>query len=385
MSIAALCAACSSPRPAPISGDDANLSAAEVESWRSAAQFDQRLAEKDALYRDENVQQMIDGIVTRLAPQFGIDRSLVRVRIVENPLVHAFTLPNGSIYVFTGFVAMMDNEDQLALVLAHEMAHFVGRHSVAKQADAERNRGSAAALATLLTIASGGVAAHPEILRLIFSMGDFSRDYEREADARGLAAVVAAGFDAPAALQLHFTLLRQQDEAGISEPTFGSHPQLAERIANGAASLQALGLEGPSEATAARVSPAFTAATSALLLVHARDEMDIGRYTRARASIAKHLAASPGSAAGYVALGDYNRRVGDGDDAIDAARRAFEHAVGLDPNLPTAQRELGLLYRAQGRSVEAKTALARYLALTPDAIDRPIIEAYIAESTASAP
>ena len=87
----------------------------------------------------------------------------------------------------------------------------------------------------------------------------------------------------------------------------------------------------------------------------------------------------------YVALGEYNRRVGDGADAIDAARLAFEHAVGLDPNLPSAQRELGLLYRAQGRSVEASTALARYLALTPEAIDRPIIESYIAESAATAP
>ena len=53
----------------------------------------------------------------------------IRVRIVDSPSLNAFALPNGSIYINTGMLTRLDNEAQLATVLAHEGVHFTHKHS----------------------------------------------------------------------------------------------------------------------------------------------------------------------------------------------------------------------------------------------------------------
>lgn len=63
---------------------------------------------------------------------------------------------------------------------------------------------------------------------------------------------------------------------------------------------------------------------------------------------------------------------------LAAALAAYQRAVQLDGEYALARRELGLLHREQGRAA-ARAELGRYVALVPDAADRPIIDAYIAE------
>lgn len=55
-----------------------------------------------------------------------------KVYVIESPIPNAFVLPGGEIFVFTGILPIAQNEDGLAAVLSHEMAHSIARHSAEK-------------------------------------------------------------------------------------------------------------------------------------------------------------------------------------------------------------------------------------------------------------
>ena len=59
-----------------------------------------------------------------------------RVRVIEDPTLNAFAYPHGSIYIHTGLLARMENEDELATVLGHEMTHVEDRHMLRYQRSA---------------------------------------------------------------------------------------------------------------------------------------------------------------------------------------------------------------------------------------------------------
>src|SRR5581483_8653990 len=78
---------------------------------------------------DTALEQQLGGILTPLLPKNPLEHVEWRLRILRDPMVNAFTMPNGSIYVSAGLLARMENEDQLAAVLAHEVTHVASRHA----------------------------------------------------------------------------------------------------------------------------------------------------------------------------------------------------------------------------------------------------------------
>ncbi|MEL7363057.1 MAG: M48 family metalloprotease, partial [Bacteroidota bacterium] len=60
-------------------------------------------------------------------------------RVLDSPVVNAFALPGGFVYVTRGLLAHLDNEAQLAMVLGHEVWHVAGRHASKRAAVQQRN------------------------------------------------------------------------------------------------------------------------------------------------------------------------------------------------------------------------------------------------------
>jgi predicted Zn-dependent protease len=106
------------------------------------------------------------------------------VKVVDSPVVNAFAVPGGYIYLTRGIMANFNNEAEFIGVLAHEMGHIAARHSVSQQTKQQ--------LGTLLLI--GGMIASEKFaqyaeqamqgMQLLFL--SFSRDDERQADALGV-------------------------------------------------------------------------------------------------------------------------------------------------------------------------------------------------------
>ncbi len=151
-----------------------------------------------------------------------------QIKVIKDPNLNAFAFPDGVIYVHTGILARMDNEAQLAALLAHEMVHCTHRHSLriaAKhQRPAHRQKPQTLPEISLSFLAVTGSMA---------SINGYTRELETEADRVGLDLAVKANYDPRETLKL-FELLKQEiDIEGIEEPYFfGTHPNVQQRIEN---------------------------------------------------------------------------------------------------------------------------------------------------------
>ncbi|MEM8598448.1 MAG: M48 family metalloprotease [Bacteroidota bacterium] len=153
-------------------------------------------------------------------------------RVLDSPIVNAFALPGGFIYVTRGLLAHLENEAQLAVVLGHEVGHVAGRHASRRAATQQRNMlgliGAAAAAevvfgrgAQVLDIGGTGV----QLLQL-----SYGRDDERESDQAGVAYAERAGWDGAEGAAFFTSLKRLQEQAGASIPNFlSTHPDPGER------------------------------------------------------------------------------------------------------------------------------------------------------------
>ena len=357
----------------------------EQELWSSSAEIDSVLRERGVLHDDPALQQYLDGVLARIAPEVA---GSTRVAVLRDPYLNAFALPNGSIYVHSGMLASVENEAQLATLLGHEVTHYTERHSLARQRLAENRTLAIQVVVGILAVAvaaSGDANAVRAMLELggrvtpslvETQVSGYSRDLELEADAGGFALMTAAGYDPREAARIFELLEADAIEAGGEEPFFyGSHPQLSERRESYRALLLAQP-GNPSPAPDPLDQAAFAAAVAGLQLDAARADVAMGRAARARRTLDRHLAFRPDSAPAYFLMGEAYRR----DDADDRARAAYERAAALDAAYALPHRELGLLRRAAGEQTAARLAFERYLALAPTAADRPIIEAYMTDS-----
>jgi beta-barrel assembly-enhancing protease len=174
---------------------------------------------------DPVLRGAVGEIVQRLSPHATGDFKY-QVRVVDAPIVNAFALPGGPIVVYTGLLRAAERPEQLAGVLAHEMAHVTQRHGMRRIA---QSIGVVAAIQLLFGDVSGIAAVAIEVLRE-GAINSYSRDQEREADHEGVRMLIAARID-PHGLADFFALL-QKRELGLPSAIawLGTHPDLRERI-----------------------------------------------------------------------------------------------------------------------------------------------------------
>ncbi|MBF9254777.1 M48 family metalloprotease [Pontibacter sp. 172403-2] len=149
--------------------------------------------------------------------------------INDDETLNAFATPGGHIYVYTGLIKFLENEDHLAGVLAHEIAHADRRHSVRQL---QRDYG----IAILLSVALGN---DPGTLKQIAAqLGGtlaglkFSRDAESEADAYSVRYLGGTNYYACDGAAGFFIQLNQQAQQGTPPEFLSTHPNPDNRIEN---------------------------------------------------------------------------------------------------------------------------------------------------------
>lgn len=154
----------------------------------------------------------------------------LRFYLADAPDVNAFAAPGGVVVVYTGLIGAADTPEQVAGVLAHEIAHVELRHSL-KQII--QSAGLRATIALIL----GDVGVFGDLGTTMIELS-FSRDAERQADARGLERLQQARID-PSGLPAFFEALLEHEAEGPFPSMLSTHPDTRERIASLRASLQA--------------------------------------------------------------------------------------------------------------------------------------------------
>lgn len=149
----------------------------------------------------------------------------------EPKTVNAFALPGGKVGVYTGLVNLAGSDDEIAIVMGHEIAHVTARHGAERM-----SQGLVAGLIGAGVEAASGDSRHRDLIRVAYGLGAtgatlaFSRGNESEADFIGLRYAAKAGYNPMAAITFWRKMAAQKDGA---QPIkwLSTHPPHAERIA----------------------------------------------------------------------------------------------------------------------------------------------------------
>lgn len=180
------------------------------------------------VYQDSEVAAYIDRVGQRLARVS--DRPDIRYsfKVIRKDEMNAFALPGGYIYIYTGLLSELDDEAQLAGVLAHEIGHVTARHSTERLSTMYGYQ----ILADLILGENPNMWA--EMVVNIFSTGGFlaySRKNEYEADKLGVWYSSSAGYDPSGVSELLGKLQSMHErEPGKLEELLSTHPPTSDRI-----------------------------------------------------------------------------------------------------------------------------------------------------------
>src|SRR5215475_4201603 len=87
-------------------------------------EVDKQIAKKGLLFENPDLQSYLDSVCKRLIADRPTPENVkFRCLVLRDPMQNAFAEPNGTVYVTTGLLALLENEAQLAGVLGHELTH----------------------------------------------------------------------------------------------------------------------------------------------------------------------------------------------------------------------------------------------------------------------
>ena len=381
-----------SPSPASERGAPADVAAEE-----------QAIAAGVETHDDPLVSEYLAGVADRLllADERASDAPSITLVVVRDPTINAFVLPSGRIYLHTGLLGRLENEAQLATVLARALARRARADAVPGRAgDAEIGAAIARiapAIAAALTAAvpaageeAGGARLSAMAATILgkrlgvayaAAMTGAGREVEAQVDADAAVRLAQAGYDVGEAPRT-FERLRREARAGGPLETFvlGRDAALAERVD----SLSRLAAAHESRVPVRERVP-FDLQLASVVRENARLEMRAGRFRAAQEQLDRLLGATPDDPLVHLYHGDLHRlrsqrarSVADRDELARAAMASYERCAALDPTGSVVLRQAGLLYYQQRQLLRAREAFTRYVEQSPDAPDAARVREYLA-------
>ena len=227
----------------PDMGEPADATLSPLEEERLGAAFMRQIRAGLPLVRDVQLEEYIQSLGMRLALASGkMGERAFHFFIIDDEQINAFAIPGGYVGVNAGLIEAMQREEQLAGVLAHEVAHVTQRHHA--RAFATGNRASLSAAAAVLAAILIGQAS-PEAGQAALAAGlaatqqsaiNFTRTNEIEADRIGIEILGNAQYDARAMAE-SFSILRRRNNLntlGSGLEYLRTHPLDNNRIAEAA-------------------------------------------------------------------------------------------------------------------------------------------------------
>ena len=202
----------------------------------SPGEVDQVAQQFGGIYRDPELTRYVASVGQLLVSTTEMANRPFRFTVLDSPIINAFSLPDGSVYVTRGLVALANSEAELAGVLGHEIGHVTAGHASARQTRGTIAEIGAGLLGALLGAAGvGDIAGAGAQLYL----QKFSRDQEYQADQLGVRYMSRVGYD-PRAMGWFLRSLDDQSalEAQIAGRPAGSegfsfmsdHPRTPDRV-----------------------------------------------------------------------------------------------------------------------------------------------------------
>ncbi len=215
----------------PVTGKRELMLMSESQEIQLGAQSDQQVIQTYGLYPDAKLSAYVEQMGQKLARLSQRPNLKFHFRLLDSPVVNAFAIPGGYVYITRGILAYLNNEAELAGVMGHEIGHVAARHSAKQYSKAQ-----------LAQLGLGLAYVFSEDFRKYAGLANFgtqmlflkfSRDYERQADALGVEYSTKAGYNALQMAEFFKTLDRMVPSGQGALPYWlATHPNPKERIQN---------------------------------------------------------------------------------------------------------------------------------------------------------
>jgi predicted Zn-dependent protease len=323
-----------------------------------ARKFDLVIETRFPVVQDTRITGYVESLVDRLVAAMPPQPFPIKTTVVRNVALNAFASAAGHITIFTGLIANMDSEDELASVIAHELAHVSERH-IAKSIEKSQLVGAGSLLGILAGVLvgsqGGGDGAGALVLGSVAGAKamqlKYTRENEKDADQYGLGYLVDAGFS-PSGMTSAFNKIRKLQwlGGGGDVPSYlSTHPGMDDRVV-------------------------YMQERIARLPVNVRDRSsDNASFERVKLlvqawytdpSTAKAIFTSAGKSACPAVLGEaiaLSRL-----QQIEAAKARFEDALACNPREPLWMREYGRFAFEYGNLETAVKYLQEVVLRDPD-------------------
>lgn len=354
------------------------------------------LKQRGLIYRDPQLNNFLGRLGHKLVPTHLKSTQAFRFFIVKNAIPNAFALPNGDIYVNLGLLAVVENEDQLASILAHEISHVVDRHSLKSMI----NRKETIITAHIADVFLLGLGI--SYLPAAANLAGFSRDQEKEADIHGLDIISKAGYSIDELPRAFEQFLEIPGATANQGSIYNSHPDNIERISYlqklihdqygntsssqpGVNDFQATRFKILEDTVKISLLKNQYQLTLHLLKLASPSYRDFHVIENYYGDTYRKMAERPGRAAHDEAQNNGNSYT---DDAfkkhssaipsnIKIARQHYANALKSKPDYALAYRGLGLLERLANNNETAVRHLKKYLELAANADDVRYIDGII--------
>jgi predicted Zn-dependent protease len=233
-------AACLLPACAtnPVTGRHDFVLMSESEEIALGKKYNQQILEEMPAYNNPELTAYVNEVGQRIAHASHRPNLDYHFTVLDSPMVNAFALPGGYVYITRGIMAYLNSEAELAAVLGHEIGHVTARHSVRQQSAA-----TATGVAGAVLGAATGVPASQDLFDVLGKamLSGYGREHELESDRLGAQYLARTGYDPDAMLEVIGVLKdqevfeRQQAREEGREPrtyhgVFASHPENDQRL-----------------------------------------------------------------------------------------------------------------------------------------------------------
>jgi predicted Zn-dependent protease len=213
----------------PVTGKRQIMLVSESQELAMGQEYDPQVIASFGEYKNDNILSFVQGKGTEMGKISHRPNIEYHLRVLDSPVVNAFAVPGGYIYLTRGILAQLNNEAELTGIIGHELGHIAARHTVSQQSKQQ--------LGQLILI--GGMIASEKFasnaqyamegMQLLFL--SFSREDERQADQLGVEYSSKIDYDAHKMADFFNVLNKMSlasNQAGI--PTFlSTHPDPGDR------------------------------------------------------------------------------------------------------------------------------------------------------------
>ncbi|OGW76060.1 MAG: hypothetical protein A2Z72_01675 [Omnitrophica bacterium RBG_13_46_9] len=371
--------------------------------------IDEIIYQRGAIYENEEITAYVNRIAKRVMDGVQIDdKTDIKIKIIRDPIVNAFALPNGSIYVHTGALARLENEAQLAFLLGHEISHVDKKdgvyhtHSTHKKTIAYKLVDIILAPTSVFFGILGDLTQFAFGILHVSTVTGYSRKIEARADTDSILWVTEKGYDPDEAQTLLEIFLKEKEkyQTGTEIYFLMNHPSNEWRLKN---IKSAISKEYGDDVKGDVKEEEFLCKMTEVKLYNATLNMKMDRMEHAKDNIEWVLNKFPDNPHAHYLLGEVLRLEAEDktklkyelnqdkwkelekkskessleDGWYKEAMNEYEAALKCDPNYVDSYKGIGHLYYAKKDRENALTYFSRYLAICPDAKDKRYIESLI--------